>query len=104
MLSDIEKLTITVSAHELDSYRSVEQRARQQWAQLLADRGEPWRHAGLHLVDSERDINLVDHLTYRFEGTAVAFTSGLRTKAGNARARLVRLLGNSPAATYGTNP
>lgn len=71
MLSDIEKLTITVSAHELDSYRSVEQRARQQWAQLLADRGESWRHAGLHLVDSEPDTDMVDYLVYRFEGTAI---------------------------------
>ncbi|MGO4204823.1 hypothetical protein AB4Z09_24400 [Rhodococcus sp. TAF43] len=71
MLSEIETVTVTVSAHKLDSYRSVEQRARQQWSRLLAERGESWRHAGLHLIDSQPDPDLADHLEYRFEGATI---------------------------------
>ncbi|WP_127950845.1 hypothetical protein [Rhodococcus xishaensis] len=75
MLSGIEKVVVTVSAHQLDSFRSVEGRARQQWARSLADRGESWRDAGLHLVDSQPDSEMVDHLVYRFEGTTVECVS-----------------------------
>ena len=68
----IKKVAVELSARRDDSFRSVEQRARQQWSQTLADRGESWRHAGLQLVGSEPDSDLVDHLVYRFEGTALA--------------------------------
>ncbi|WP_430335938.1 hypothetical protein [Rhodococcus sp. ACT016] len=72
MASDIEKVTVIVSAHRLDSYRSVEARARQQWACILRDRDDQCLDAGLHLVDNQSDSDLVDHLVYRFEGTVVA--------------------------------
>ncbi|ORJ91982.1 hypothetical protein A6F55_24810 [Prescottella equi] len=61
-----------MSTHRDDSYRSVEQRARQLWSQALADRRESWRHAELQLVGSEPDADLVDHLVYRFEATALS--------------------------------
>jgi len=72
MRSDNDKVIVTVSAHHLDSYRSVEQRARRRWLQALAERGEYWRDAGLHLVDSQPDEDLDEHLTYRFEGTTIS--------------------------------
>ncbi|RVW04652.1 hypothetical protein EF834_06325 [Rhodococcus spongiicola] len=75
VLNGIEKVIVPVSAHQLDSFRSVERRARKQWARLLADRGESWRDAGLHLVDSRPDSEMVDHLVYRFEGTTVTCAS-----------------------------
>jgi len=74
VLSKIETVTVTMSAHRLDSYRSVEQRARQRWSQALADRGESWRDAGLRLVAHEPDADQIDHIAYRFEGTMVACT------------------------------
>ncbi|WP_458683464.1 hypothetical protein [Prescottella equi] len=74
MAREIETVAVSVSAHRGDSYRSVEQRARQLWSQALADRGESWRHAGLQLVGNEPDADLVDHLVYRFEATALSLT------------------------------
>lgn len=72
MLSDIENVTVTVSAHKLDSYRSVELRARRQWARLLDERDDQRCDGGLQLVASEPDTDLVDHLVYQFDGTAIA--------------------------------
>ncbi|WP_143153939.1 hypothetical protein [Rhodococcus rhodnii] len=74
MAREIETVAVSVSAHRDDSYRSVEQRARQLWSQALADRGKSWRHAGLQLVGNEPDADLVDHLMYRFKATALSLT------------------------------
>lgn len=70
-VADFEKLTVVVSAHRLDSYRSIEQRAHHQWLSVLDARGDQCRDAGIQLVDSQPDPDLVDHLVYRFEGTTV---------------------------------
>ena len=72
VLSKIETVTIAVSAHRDDPYRSVEECARRQWADLLAERGDRWSDAGLQLVDSRPDVDVVGQLVYRFEGVAIS--------------------------------
>ncbi|MDH6678457.1 hypothetical protein M2284_002660 [Rhodococcus sp. LBL1] len=71
-MSNVKKLTVVVSAHRLDSYRSIEQQAHHQWRHALAEHGKPWRDAGIELLDSRPDTDLVDHRIYRFEATMIA--------------------------------
>lgn len=73
MLNQIETVTVTVSAHCDDSYRTVERCAQQQWADILARRGHRWVDAGLHVVDHHPDTDIGSHLMYRFEGTTVEY-------------------------------
>ena len=70
-MSDVEKLILAISAHRLDSFRSVENDARRQWQDVLTERGELWHDAGIQLIDSQPDSDLVDHFIYRFEGTTI---------------------------------
>lgn len=73
VLNKIETVTVTVSAHCDDPYRRVERCARQQWADVLTERGEHWGDAGLHLADLRPDTDVVGHLVYRFEGTIIEY-------------------------------
>ena len=73
MLTRIETVTLTVSAHGDDPYRSVERCARKQWADVLTERGEHWSDAGLRLFDRWPDSEVVGHLVYRFEGTILEY-------------------------------
>ncbi|WP_248675773.1 hypothetical protein [Rhodococcus sp. HM1] len=73
VLNKIETVTVMVSAHRDDSYRKVEQCARRQWADVLAERGGQWSDAGLELVDRQPDTDIVGRLVYRFEGTIVEY-------------------------------
>lgn len=71
VLIKIETVTVIVSAHRDDSYRSVEECARRQWADLLTERGDRWSDAGLRMVDGQPDTDVVGQRVYRFEGTAI---------------------------------
>lgn len=75
VLKKIETVEVTVSAHRDDSYRSVERCARQQWADVLAERGHQWSDAGLQLIDSQPDTDVVGHLVYMFEGTMIEYVA-----------------------------
>lgn len=70
-VSNVKKLTVVVSAHRLDPYRSIEQQAQQRWRRTLAEHGKPWQDAGIELLDSQPDTDLVDHRIYRFEATMI---------------------------------
>ncbi|WP_152447749.1 hypothetical protein [Rhodococcus triatomae] len=71
MSNDIERIPVTVTAHRLDPFRSVEARARQQWRNTLEQRGTCWVAAGFELAGSHPDPVLVDQVVYEFAGLAL---------------------------------
>jgi hypothetical protein len=73
VLNKIETVMVTVSAHRDDSYQGVELCAQQQWADILTERSDGWNDAGLRLIDSQPDTDVIGHLVYRFEGTIIEY-------------------------------